>query len=362
VSSCKHVDWLTSASIVCVREEDPREVVYELRLGGAGEPRRIYAGPPYQPIVGLRITQAGALLSTNDPRQHLHVLDIDSRSLRPVDADTLMDTHGGWTSDGSLVFGGQVWGRFKLYALRPDGSTGPIQEAPVAEIPLCVLGDVIIYGRFPDGEMSFTRSPPRVAKGEVALFRRTLSSAPVALGTTRGFIDLLCAGDRAPPCYLVERDDDAKVDSSRGGTPHRLVEWSPETGTRGRTVLRWLAATGWGLPALSPDGRLVARPRKDGQIELQPIDGGAPNVLPCEYCQGPKYPTWDPDRNLVTNGYPNNQTLVRVRPDGNFEVLMTSERLIMFKEPRVSPDGRTIAVLTREANPSSWWVPAEDMR
>ncbi len=357
---CFKVDWLTSESLACFGrgvssslKNPTRPFVYEMRLGSPADARVLYVGA--QVPVHLRATRAGVFFASYSQEQHLRVLDIGSRTLQPIPSGTLADTHAGWTSDGTMVFAGQIGGRFSLVALGLDGRAETIQETGIAEIPLCVLGDVIIYARFFEGELFYPFG--RIADRDVTLFRRTLASAPVALGTSKGFVDVLCAGDRAPPCYLAEQD----------GANVRLLEWSPDTGTRGREVLRWSGPTHLGEGALSPDGRIVARalydvdrPRERGEIVLLPIAGGNPTELHCPECGAAEYLTWDPDGHIVASERaPGRFRVVRVLADGNIEVLADSKTL-WFMEPRVSPDGKTIAVLATDMSKSYWWVPAGD--
>ncbi len=348
---CYFVDWLTSASLACVTWMELQAVIYELRLGNSGDARLVYVGAPYQSVGNLRTTQAGVFFSAWSHEPHLKTLDLGSKTLRTIPAGTLTDTQAGWTSDGNMVFAGQIEGRFTLMSVRPDGPPRIVQETSVAEIPLCILGYTIIFGRFPDGERTYPwgQFPDR----EVTLFRRTLASAPVALGSSNGFVDLLCAGDRTPPCYLAEYD----------GGHVRLVEWSPDTGIRGREVLRWPAADYLSSAALSPEGRFVARPLHGGAIERLAIDGGERTSLPCRTCGVVQYLTWAPDGNLVATdvGRGAGYRLFRILPDGTAEVLAESDHL-WFKEPRVSPDGKTIAVLVADLTASFWWVPTEDAR
>src|SRR5262249_39616390 len=139
----------------------------------------------------------------------------------------------GWTTSGSLIFGANMRGRLQMMALRSDGDVVAVHPSPEAEVPLVVLGESIVFGRFPNGERTIPRGEGFVGRvfpttGE--LLRLDADGVVSDLGPTHGFLSLICAGDRAPPCLLVERTSAGKAVA---------FAWDPETGRRGREVARW---------------------------------------------------------------------------------------------------------------------------
>jgi len=343
---CVDLAWLTPRSLACGRTEEARVVVWEIALEGGRERSKRHVGPEYEALAFLQATPAGVFLETCSLEQQLTLFDPDSGVWAPVRTGAVTDTHvAGWTRDGSMIFGAQVAGRLSPFRRAPGGTLELIQNGPVAEIPLVVLGDDIIYGRFPDGEKTFPYNHP--AAGEVQLLRRTLASEPVALGSSHQLTDVMCAGDRSPPCYLAEM-----VDSDV-----RAVEWDPVTGTRGREVARWAGGGIFETPALSADGRRLARVSPEGQIEVIDLGGGPPARVPCRECATPQFLTWDPNGDLLVTAFERGYRLLRVRSDGTSVVLFRSAST-WLKEPRVAPDGRTVAILTADMSMRYSWVPA----
>src|SRR4029077_19006815 len=151
-------------------------------------------------------------------------------------------------------------------ALRPDGAIETVRFGSVAEVPSAVVGETILFGRFPGGESTipFFETPFGRKFPDGELHRLTLPGGAVeSLGQTRGFSELLCAGGGATSCLLVERSGKEVI----------AIDWDARTGTRGRQRARWSVTSYTRNSALSPDGRRLAQVnRLLGRVELSLLD------------------------------------------------------------------------------------------
>jgi hypothetical protein len=297
----------------------------------------------------LRTSKAGILLAAFSLEQQLALVDTAARRAVPIPTGLLTHTHAaGWLGDGSLIFGGHVDGRIGIFRRWPDGRIDLVKPpAADSEIPLIVLGDDIVYGRFPGGERTYPYTDP--AAGDVALFRRTPDGRSLPLGISHRLIELVCAGDRAPPCFLLEA-------VSEGA---RAVAWDPRDGRRGAEAARWQLGGMLESPALSPDGRSFARPANREGFAVIPTDGGPPRPGACAGCGQLTFLTFDPQGSLLAAGLGGDYRLIRIGADGGVDVLL-NETSLWMKDPRVSPDGRSIAVLTADVSTRYLWVAAPE--
>jgi hypothetical protein len=317
---CNELEWLTEDSLACAPRTYRNPVVIELFLSpdAAGRTERIrYSGPEFQQVSGLSASSAGVLLSTSPNDQHLGLVPLDAAGeVRRVSSGGITDLPAaGWTASGVLVFGASVQGHLRVMALSPDGRVETVGAGSAAEVPLAVLGEAIVFGRFPAGETSipFFETPfgRRFPDGE--LFRRASpGAAPVPLGSTRGFTGLFCPGAEAVSCLLAERS----------GTEVDAVDWDPATGARGRRRAHWSLTSFAGIGALSPDGSTLAQVRRVlGHVELSLLDlergtrrlVSAPGV-------SLDFPSWQPDGTLLAVGASDGERgIVRVRDSGAIE-------------------------------------------
>jgi hypothetical protein len=359
---CKDLEWLTEKSLACAPRTYRNPVVIELLLpagGGEATERIRYTGPEYQQLNRLSACSAGVLLSTSPNDKHLGLLALDAPgNVRRIFSGGITDLPAaGWTSSGSLIFGASMQGHLRIMALRPDGRIETVRTEPAAEVPLVVLGETIVFGRFPGGESTvpFFETPfgRRYPDGE--LFRLALPGGAVEpLGTTRGFSELLCAGGRATPCLLVERS----------GLEVIAIDWDAETGARGRERARWLMTSYASNSALSPDGGTLAQvQRLLGRVELSLLDleSGKRRRIPVPGTSL-DYPRWHPDGTLLAMGSGNGERgIVRVLDAGKIEsvavVPARDEPLTAAQEFQVTPDGKTAVILMTESLQTHWWVP-----
>ncbi|HKE15175.1 MAG TPA: hypothetical protein VKB80_09940, partial [Kofleriaceae bacterium] len=269
---CQAIGWLTARSLVCAQRNTRNVVLVELLLaagGGAAEERVRYDGPEYQSLAWFHSSPAGVLFGSSGVDMHMGLLALDppgeGQKVRPISSGGITDLPAaGWTSSGSLIFGAHVQGHLRIMRRLPDGAIETARAGAAAEVPLAVLGETILFGRFPGGETTIPFIDPPIGRrypdGE--LFRLVPGAAPRSLGRTRGFLTLLCAGGRAPPCLLAEHSGDDAI----------AIDWDPETGARGRERARWSLTTYGGRSgSLSPDGHTLAQVQRffgNGEISL----------------------------------------------------------------------------------------------
>jgi protein kinase-like protein len=362
---CAELEWLTESSLVCVPATFRSPVVVELLLSGGGheaEERVRYRGPELQALTQLAVSSAGVVFSTTPNDQHLGLVALDApgHARRIVSGGITDLPAAGWTSSGLLVFGASVRGQLRIMALRPDGGIDTVRTGPAAEVPLVVLGDTIVFGRFPGGESTipFFEAPVGRRYPDGELFRLVLTGgAPEPLGRTSGFHALLCAGGRATPCLLAERSGGDAI----------AIDWDPETGARGRQRARWRMGSYPGVSALSPDGRTLAQVSRYsgryGELSLLDLESGARRRIQAPAWRSLDFPTWQPDGTLLALGArgEGETGIVRVGGGENIEMIAVvpsrDEPTTDVEELQVSPDGKTAAVLTTDSLQTHWWVP-----
>jgi protein kinase-like protein len=354
---CKDLEWLTDRSLACAPTAFRRPVVIELVLAARGHDaieRVRYYGPEYQMLTGLAASSAGVILSTSPNDAHLALLALDgSKALHPLASRGITDLPAtGWTASGALVFGANVRGRLQVMTRRPDGAIESLHAATAAEVPLAVLGDTILFGRFPGGETTipFFEAPlgRRYPHGE--LFRRDPDGSQRALGPTHEFHALLCAAARGT-CLLAERSGGDVI----------AIDWNPATGARGRERARWSMSSFPGTTALSPDGTtLVQVQRFQGEGVLSRLDlgTGARRPVPLGSWRSIDSPSWRADGTLfaladASDGEP---AIVEVHDGGDVTRVAGVPDAVDDEDFRVSGDGKTAAVLTVQYAQTHWWV------
>ena len=356
---CMGAEWLTENALACLPWSNRNPVVVELLLpAGAGEAKeRVrYIGPEYQRWAWFYTSSTGVLFATVPSERHLGLLHLHPQGdVRRISSGGITDLPAaGWTSSGLLIFGASVQGHLRIMAMQPDGRVETVRTGTAAEVPLVVLGDTLIFGRFPGGDrtipFSGAAAADRYVDGE--LFRLALpGGSPEPLGSSRGFFALACAGGRVAPCVLAERSGDDVI----------AVDWDPETGARGRQRARW-SEVFWGN-ALSPDGRTLAQVQRlgSGLSELSLLDLKTGNRSPILVRKFLDYPGWQPDGTLLAMDYGDgNSSIVRVRDAEHVErVAVVDDPAVILGAFQITPDGNTAAVLVRETLKTYWWAPRE---
>jgi serine/threonine protein kinase len=361
---CGELEWLTEASLACAPRNYRNPVVLELLLpvgAGLGTERLRYSGPEYQQVSGLSASSAGVLLSTSPNDQHLGLLNLDGvEGARRVSSGGITDLPPvGWTASGTLIFGANMQGHLRIMALRPDGRVETVHTGPAAEVPLAVLGEAIVFGRFPGGESTipFFETPfgRRYPDGE--LFRiASPGAAAESLGRTRGFTALFCASGEATSCLLVERS----------GTEVDAVDWDPATGARGRPRARWSLTRYASVGAVSPDRRTLAQVQRVlGHVDLSLLDlesGARRRVHSADLSLD--FPRWRPDGTLLAVGASDRERgIFRVRDSGEIErvavvpVPVRTQPTAAAGEFEVTRDGKTAAILMTDSLQTHWWIP-----
>jgi hypothetical protein len=290
-------------------------------------------------MLGVQATTSGLMLSVTSIEDRARTLHIGARELDPLAPGTQDETEvAGWRGD-RLIFGGTADGRTAIFERAPDGAARVLHAGEVDELPLTVLGERVIFlARVQD---------------EFGQLRALDASLVTPLGDPHVVETVLCAGDRAQPCYALAPSDGEM----------RAFPWDPATGAWGPEAARWPRypnedATGVGL---SPDGTRFAIPLADGRIELLPLGGGAPAFRSCRACGAVQFATWAPDGRLITTGTDGDHRVGRVSPEGNDDGEVLLRDPDWLTDPRVSPDGGTVAVRVRHFAPSFWWVPAAEL-
>jgi serine/threonine protein kinase len=349
-------DWLTHRSVLCSVVRDNAGKLVELTLSANGELAHTHERltlAPYTISKSLRTTDAGILYSSWSRREQLKSLDLEHPGpMRLIESDSAsVLPPAGWMSDGSLVFGASVAGHARIMARRPDGRVDVVRSDPGAEVPLVVLGDAIIFARFSTEESISLAAYGRHYPAEGGLFRLEPGGRIDSLGPTHDLLALRCAGDRAPPCLLMERvgDDGAHA-----------LEWRPETGARGREVARW-SLSERGAQALAPDGHSLAQVQfqfggGSGDIEIVDASGGATKRLALATYFFRSL-SWDNDGTLVASGrdVTTGFGIARLRADSQPETLVATGTEFPL-ELRVRPDGKEIVASVTEFSFTYHWV------
>ena len=356
---CDTIAWLTDHSLVCAPLQYRRPSMIELLLptdGGEATERFRYNGPEFTQLAELATSSAGVLFATSPFEFHLAILDLDAPgAVRPIGSGGVSDLPlAGWTSSGSLIFGTSVQGQLRIMRRLPDGTIETLRRGPAAEVPLVVLGETIIFGRFPGGEATipFVEPPYGRKFPDGELFRLAPDGALTPLGVTRGFRGIMCAAGRAPPCLLEEYSGNDVV----------AIDWDAESGARGRERARWNVKSYSAFGALSPDGRTVAqvqRYRDTGAMSLLDLESGRRQTL--DYPQTSlHFASWLPDGSLLAVGSKDGDTdLLRVRDPETVEVVavVAPRNTSSFAaDVHIAYDGKTAAFLMTGAETTYWWA------
>ena len=362
--TCKLVEWLTENSLACVPLTFQRPVLIELLIpagGGEATERVRYNGPEYQQMGDeLSTSSAGVLFMTTPNDLHLGLVALDAPgNVRRISSGGITDLPAaGWTSSGLLIFGANVQGHLRIMAMGTDGRIERLREGPVAEVPLVVLGETIVFGRFPGGESTipFEEVPVGRRYPDGELFRLDLPGGAVQpMGSTRGFSAILCAGGRATPCLLAERSQGDMI----------AVDWDAETGARGRQRARWSMTSYPGQSALSPDARTLAQLQGFfgiNEISLLDLESGDRRVI---HVPGTSFhsPRWLADGTLIAmaSSRAGESRIVRVSDAQEIETVRVAQPrdppLIGAEDFEITPDGKTAAVLMFQYAGTFWWVP-----
>ncbi|HEU4730961.1 MAG TPA: protein kinase [Kofleriaceae bacterium] len=359
---CKELEWLSEHSLACAPRTFRNPLVIELVLpagGGQAMERVRYNGPEYHQVSRLSASSAGVLLSTSPNDQHLGLVTLDApEGVRRISSGGITDLPAvGWTSSGQLIFGASDQGHLRIMALHPDGTIETVRAGPAAEVPLFVLGETIVFGRFSGGESTipFFETPMGRRYPDGELFRLVLPGGAVeSLGETRGFSALLCAAGRGSPCLLAERS----------GVEVTAIDWDANTGARGRQRARWLATSYAATSALSPDGRSLAQVERvldHAQLSILDLDSGVRHQIRVPGTSL-DFPRWQPDGSLLAiRSSGGERGIVRVRDDETVELVAATpardEPLTIAGEFQIRGDGRTAAILMTESLRTHWWIP-----
>jgi hypothetical protein len=350
---CKDLEWLTSRSLVCVPRAFRTPLVIELRLpagGGRATEHVRYNGPEYHQVSQLSTSAAGVLLSTSPNDKHLALVTLASGELRRITSGGVTDLPAvGWTTSGRLIFGASAQGHLRIMAVARDGTVETVRTGSVAEVPLAVFGETVVFGRFAGGERTIPffetphgrRYPPH---GE--LFRLDLATGAVtSLGATRNFSALLC-GDHT--CLLSER----------AGNEAIAIDWDPLTGTRGRERVRWLMTTYASTGALSPDGRMLAQVQRVlGRGALSVLDLANGQRRRIDASDAPlDFPRWQGATLLALRTTGDTRGIIRVETR-ELLAAVPAEPLTIAEDLQLG-EGMA-AVLMTESLQTHWWIPSQ---
>jgi hypothetical protein len=311
-----------------------RGFIVELDASGGGAPR-ILLDRDGEMISNLIATPAGLFFSS---------ILLENRILlgRLDDLDDTTDlallptgspgegTLAGWLDDDTLMFTTRRGAEMMPARQRRDG---PLELLGAAGLPVAVDGDALLLLRTTGERCAVIRSEGGV--------ERTLVERPCTAA-----LNLTCAGTR-PPCLVGE------------GTPGRR-SYAPldvERGTIGPTA--YLDERPWnGMAphtALSPDGRLLAIAHFGDEVDVVEVATGARRILRPGHGERLQCLGWSHDGGylLATDTQRLLFAIGRLDLDGGYRPLVTSPHRV-FCRPRVSPDGRWLAVTSNDVSPSYW--------
>jgi predicted Ser/Thr protein kinase len=309
---------------VAVADDDTLRVSRALRIQQRG-------------LVQLRrVTPLGALLSTDSGDGRLAVVATDgSQATTPgtiVPKDHQVETVIGHARSG-IVYRASRGGDLFTAIHRPDGGIDLLDSPPDLGVPWYVLGDDILFIRGSGDAQSLSRLTP---------------SGPIALGTIGATSVVLCAGERQEPCSLADR---------RGERWH-FRELSARTGARGRDLGQVPMDQIEMTPAFSLDGQSIVYAPNRGGIEIVDFKTG---ITRSEDWPGSTdrvyYLTWETASSLIATECCSPANVVRLTLGGARTVLATSDTLIYRSPPRLSPDGRTVALLAHTTSKTYIWIP-----
>jgi serine/threonine protein kinase len=286
-----------------------------------------------------RVTPQGALLSTDLGDGRLAVVATDgSQATTPgtiAPKDHQVESVIGYTRKG-IVYQATRGGDPFTAIQRSDGGIEFLESARDLGAPWYVLGDDIIFIRRSSDAQSLVR---------------LTTSGPIALGTIGATSVVLCAGERQEPCTLGER---------RGELWH-IRELSAKTGARGRDLAEVPVDQIVMRPALSLDGRSLAHTTDPGTVAIFDFKTGVTRseVWPSSTDGGRDlyFLTWETASSWIATECCSPATVVRLTLGGARTVLATSDTFLYASPPRLSPDGRTVAVLARTVSRTYIWIP-----
>ena len=285
-----------------------------------------------------RVTEAGTFWAEypfTASLSHIGLPASDAGSVRAIPTEFQGPmTIAGFTPRGDLVFGGKAGG-VPVTAVRDKTGATRLLEGGAGR-PAAVVGERIIVAT--------------QYKGETRLVRAG-NGAPVELGVAPSFDAVICAGERAPPCFLTERE----------GESLRLFAWSADDGKRGREVGR--ISSPRAVPsrlALSPDGKVVVYclPRA-GHLGLLELESGTLRDLAVRDITGGQiidFMAWESSETLLATECCDPYRVIRIGLDGARTVLAESDS-IWFQKPHAAPDGTEIFVVGVAMGASFWWAP-----
>ena len=86
-----------------------------------------------------------------------------------------------------MIFGANVQGHLRIMRMHPDGRVETVRTGPAAEVPFGVLGETIVFGRFPGDESTipFLETPLGRNYPDGELFRLALPDGTPSLWERR---------------------------------------------------------------------------------------------------------------------------------------------------------------------------------
>jgi predicted Ser/Thr protein kinase len=331
--------WLDGARIAfTAREPSGAAVLYTLDTAHPGAPV-VRGGGGFGPGSAA----GGTVLAVLD-REVASVAIGNARAeqLAPVEANVAASRIAGWTTDGHLVFARGEPAQVVRAVPGRGAEPWPGSRAGV-DIPDTVAGDsVIAHHRepAPPGEVVVERIDPDGRRTELARLP----------GDRAADTPVRCAGDRAPPCMLMEIT----------GGDVRWVEIDPATGARGRVLhSRGLGDRGQRDAALSADGKTLAIVEGTPEVIVVDPAAGTARSYPAagdaalvSAAFGPTGDIWATSEGF--RGHRFGVMVFEVRPRTG-EYWMAASRGSLYQlalsapwRPTVSPDGSQIAIAVRE--------------
>jgi predicted Ser/Thr protein kinase len=351
------VSWLAAdrlvlaagGTLLALDATDHATAVERYRLRGEG--------PPSPPPVGTATTGPGSaargvlVFVSGAASERVQVTDRYLWRPQPVhDSNRRARMLAGWTSDARVVFLAGEPGDERVVRGAPGEVPVPWPGTLAGDVPDTLVDDGVIVHRIDAAARTVA-----IALVDRAGARKELARLPLDKIDASG-TPVRCAGDRTAPCLLEERT----------GGEVSYVRFDPATGALGdRVHARGVREPAQRSAALSPDGTQLAIVDGGDQVTVIDVATLEPRLLPAGAGAELRSLAFDAAGNLWVTGAAYRGRLFGVLKfdrlaSGRMSTMALGEgglrgdALRMAWRPSVSPDGKRVALSTRELRPELW--------